>query len=170
MSLSNPYSLINLTNNELKEYLSGLNSSQKKYLKDWCESNSITTMGTGDYKLDLLLDKLELLLNPEEYGSDPTLPKYSDKDKEWYDQQYEKKMLKWQECTTTPGWTSEEGGIKNYQQGNNWCSWYWKQDKDGTKYDLTTQYKYLPGPICKENWNKYLWQSSLKNKYKGPKQ
>jgi hypothetical protein len=145
-----------LTTTELEGLYGSLSDKDKEKLNEWLEDYAGGyPNGTGNYKLELCLDNLYSLMNPSESLG---LKEYSQEDEQEYLQnwtkQYQKKQDKWYQYWGGP-WKQDDG---TYYTQNPWCKTTWKLDEEGNPTDLKTTYKYLPGPLCLENWNEYEWK------------
>jgi hypothetical protein len=157
------YKLTELTTEQLKAYTEGMTANQQKDCLEWAEGYLLTTSVVGDYKLELLLENLCLLLDPQPEDADTSLAEYSEEGEAKYKDLLNSKAMKHAKLMSKTYYTLLEDGTKLYGKENNWGKTSWKQDAQGNKYDLETKYKYLPGPMCKENWNKYQWEATKNN-------
>jgi hypothetical protein len=153
----NYYKLTELTTAQLKTYTEGMTAKQQKDCLEWTEGYLLTSSGCGDYKLELLLENLYTLLAPDPEDTDTTLAEYSEEGEAKYKDWLNSKAMKQAKQQAKTYYTLLEDGTKLYSKENNWSKTSWKQDAQGNKYALETKYKYLPGPMCKENWNPTQW-------------
>lgn len=159
MNQLNTQQLMDMPTGELQAYTEALSSAQKADLLSWAEDMLMgNPAGTSDYKLELLLGNLYSLLAPEE-GEDNTLTEYTEEGEQKYLQHLNNKMYKWANSMAQPGWYETPEGEKYWTKEDPWKTTTWQQEGE-TKTNLTHKYKYLPGPMPKENWNYYLWAAS----------
>lgn len=156
MTQSKLNQLKEMTTTQLKEWYESQPKEMLDDLEGLMEDHLLTSNG-GNYKEELLWSNLSMLYYPEE-GDE--LEEYTPEGEQLYEtywyENYQKKMQK-----SYQNWGGPWKQGDTYYTQNPWCKTYWELDEEGQPTNLKTQYKYLPGPLSKENWNQYEWEYGL---------
>lgn len=142
------------TTQQLQQWYDTLTTEDKQQLTEEVEGYLLTSpQGSSDYKMELLMSNLYGLLNPEE--GEP-LKQWTQQDEDTYHKYWwektNKKLTQYYKYWGGP-WKQGE----TYYTQNPWGKTTWQLDEEGNPTNVKTQYKYLPGPLPKSNWNQYEW-------------